>query len=78
MLPRTTELKATLATIGGQLLGNARKAGVIRPEVTKGDIVPLMCGIAYAATTHSHNKTARAATARRYLSLLLSGLQART
>jgi AcrR family transcriptional regulator len=77
VLPRITQLKITLATIGGQLLDKARDAGAIRADVTESDIVPLMCGIAYAATAHDDSKAGRATTARRYLDLLLAGLRPR-
>ncbi|MFE7777135.1 TetR/AcrR family transcriptional regulator [Streptomyces sp. NPDC057445] len=75
-LPRTTELKRTLWSVGGQLLDRARDAGVVRPDLTSDDLVPLMCGIAYAANVHSVPAT-RVETARRYLTALLEGLEAR-
>ncbi|MEV6028033.1 TetR/AcrR family transcriptional regulator [Streptomyces sp. NPDC052036] len=72
-LPRTTELKQTLRSVGAQLLERAREAGVVRADLTSDDLVPLMCGIAYAAQVHS-TPAARAETARRYLTALLEGL----
>ncbi|MFF4961653.1 TetR/AcrR family transcriptional regulator [Streptomyces sp. NPDC001222] len=72
-LPRTTELKRTLKSVGAQLLERAREAGVVRADLTSDDLVPLMCGIAYAAQVHSA-PAARAETARRYLTALLGGL----
>lgn len=74
-LPRTTELKARLRTIGSRLLIRAQDAGVVRTDLTEHDLVPLMCGIAYAATTHPG--AAPADLARRYLEMLLTGLQIR-
>ncbi len=74
-LPRTTELKAALRTIGGRLLDRAREAGAVRADLTPGDLIPLMCGITYAATAHDSDRAARTRTARRYLTLLLTGLR---
>ncbi|PSL44607.1 TetR family transcriptional regulator [Saccharothrix carnea] len=74
-LPRTTELKRSLLEIGSTLLDRARRAGVVRPDLAATDLVPLMCGIAYAAQVHSGAPTDRAATARRYLTTLLDGLR---
>ncbi|WP_371675570.1 TetR/AcrR family transcriptional regulator [Streptomyces sp. NBC_01276] len=72
-LPRTTELKRTLWPVGGRLLDRARDAGVVRPDLTSDDLVPLMCGVAYAANVHSVS-TARIESARRYLTALLEGV----
>ncbi|MER5929252.1 TetR/AcrR family transcriptional regulator [Streptomyces sp. NPDC002054] len=72
-LPRTTELKRTLWSVGAQLLERARDAGAVRADLTSDDLVPLMCGIAYAANVHS-SPAARTETARRYLIALLEGL----
>ncbi|WP_405020519.1 TetR/AcrR family transcriptional regulator [Kitasatospora sp. NBC_00070] len=74
-LPRTTELKRALWSTGAQLLERARAAGVVREDLTDADLVPLMCGVAYAATVHSTPAT-RVETARRYLTVLLEGLGA--
>lgn len=76
-LPRTTELKRTLWSVGGRLLDRARDAGVVRAGLTADDLVPLMCGIAYAATVHSTAPAARAEAARRYLTALLEGAYVR-
>jgi AcrR family transcriptional regulator len=73
-LEQTTHLKKTLWTVGGRLLERAHKAGVVRPGVTAGDLVPLMCGIAYAAAAHDEDPTRRTHTAHRYLTVLLTGL----
>lgn len=72
-LPRTTELKQALLSVGAQLLERAYDAGVVRPDLTSDDLVPLMCGVAYAANVHSI-PTTRVETARRYLTALLEGL----
>lgn len=75
-LPRTTELKRSLWSVGSTLLDRARAAGAVRPDLTDADLVPLMCGIAYAAQVHSADSAARVTTARRYLTTLLEGLRA--
>ncbi|GHE10706.1 TetR/AcrR family transcriptional regulator [Streptomyces alanosinicus] len=72
-LPRTTELKRTLSSVGTELLARARDAGVVRADLTSADLVPLMCGVAYAANVHGAPET-RLETARRYLTALLEGL----
>lgn len=72
-LPRTTELKRTLGSVGGRLLDRAHAAEVVRADLTGADLLPLTCGIVYAA--HVHGGTAdRVETARRYLASLLEGL----
>ncbi|KUN08340.1 TetR family transcriptional regulator [Streptomyces yokosukanensis] len=75
-LPRTTELKQALSSVGTELLERARDAGVVRADLTPADLVPLMCGVAYAATVHGAPAT-RVETARRYLTALLEGLYVR-
>ncbi len=35
-----------------QLNDVARRAGAVRTDLTDGDLIPLMCGIAYAAVAH--------------------------
>ncbi|HUQ57590.1 TetR/AcrR family transcriptional regulator [Lentzea sp.] len=75
-LPRTTELKRHILTIGAQLLNRARDTGAVRPDLADGDLVPLMCGIAYATHVHGDATTDRLTTARRYLDTLLRGLHA--
>lgn len=72
-LPRTTELKQNLSSVGRQLFRRALDADVVRADVTADDLVPLMCGIAYAANVHTA-PAARAETARRYLAALLEGV----
>ncbi|NUR85012.1 MAG: hypothetical protein HOY71_13090, partial [Nonomuraea sp.] len=73
-LPRTTELKQALWTAASGLLDRARAAGAVRADVTAADLVPLMCGIAYATQVHGGDPAERAGTARRYLTMLLEGL----
>jgi AcrR family transcriptional regulator len=75
-LPRTTELKRTLSSVGKELLERAHDAEVVRADLTSADLVPLMCGIAYAANVHG-TPAARVETARRYLTSLLDGLYVR-
>ncbi|MFH7594817.1 TetR/AcrR family transcriptional regulator [Streptomyces racemochromogenes] len=75
-VPRTTELKESLASAGATLLARARDAEVIRPDLTAADLVPLMCGIAHAVGVHGGTPADRIDTAHRYLTALLEGLQA--
>ncbi|WP_214317580.1 SbtR family transcriptional regulator [Nonomuraea sediminis] len=75
-LPRTTELKRTLWSAGERLLKRARDAGVVRADLTSSDLVPLMCGIGYAANVHGSSPAARTETAHLYLTMLLEGLHA--
>ncbi|MEU1630485.1 TetR/AcrR family transcriptional regulator [Streptomyces sp. NPDC020096] len=75
-LPRTTELKRSLRSAGTTLLDRARDAGAVRPDLTSADLVPLMCGIAYAVNVHGGTPANRIDTAHRYLTTLLGGLRA--
>lgn len=75
-LPHTTELKTSLWSVGTTLLNRARAAGTVRPDLTPADLVPLMCGIAYAVHIHAGAPADRINTARRYLATLLGGLRA--
>lgn len=75
-LDRTTELKHGLTSLFGRLLARAHAAAAIEREVSEADIVPLMCGIAYAANMHSTaDTTQRVAAGRRYLDLVMTGLR---
>lgn len=74
-LPRTSELKQSLRSAGTVLLDRARQAGVVRPDLSAADLVPLMCGVAYAVQVHSATPADRIATAHRYLTTLLEGLR---
>ncbi|MFF7635933.1 TetR/AcrR family transcriptional regulator [Kitasatospora sp. NPDC008050] len=73
-LPRTTELKTALRSAGTALLDRARDTGAVRPDLAATDLVPLMCGIAYAVNVHGGTPTDRIDTAHRYLATLLEGL----
>ncbi len=75
-LPRTTELKRSLRSLGTALLDRAREAGAVRPDLAPADLVPLMCGIAHAVHVHGGTPTDRLDTAHRYLATLLEGLRA--
>ncbi|MER7768721.1 TetR/AcrR family transcriptional regulator [Kitasatospora sp. NPDC096140] len=75
-LPRTTELKETLRSVGTALLGRARDAGAVRRDLAATDLVPLMCGVAYAVNVHGGTSADRIDTAHRYLATLLEGLHA--
>ncbi|MEV6235940.1 TetR/AcrR family transcriptional regulator [Lentzea sp. NPDC051838] len=75
-LPRTTELKQQIMTAGTEVLTRARAAGAVREDLADGDLVPLMCGVAYATYVHSDGPADRLPTARRYLDTLLRGLSA--
>jgi AcrR family transcriptional regulator len=75
-LPRTAELKASLQALCGQLLDRARAAGAVRLDVTQADLIPLMCGVVYAARAHASDREPASATGRRYLAVTLDGLRA--
>lgn len=75
-LPRTTELKARLQALCGRLLGRARAAGTVRRDVTQADLIPLICGVVYAAKAHASGHEPASATGRRYLAVTLDGLRA--
>jgi hypothetical protein len=73
VLPRTEELTATLDSLAGRLLDRTRSAGAVRGVVTWDDLLPLMCGLAFAANGHADDET-RLETGRRYLGVMLRGL----
>lgn len=75
-LPRTAELKGAVWSAGDTLLGRARSAGSVRPDLASADLVPLMCGIAYAVQVHGGDPADRLGSAHRYLAILLAGLRA--
>jgi AcrR family transcriptional regulator len=75
-LPRTTELKAGLKGLCGELLARARAAGTVRRDVTQADLIPLMCGVVYAAKAHASGHEPPPATGRRYLAVTIDGLRA--
>ncbi|MFJ1732961.1 TetR/AcrR family transcriptional regulator [Streptomyces sp. NPDC088254] len=75
VLPRTEELTATLDSLAGRLLDRARTAGLVQGVVTWDDLLPLMCGIAFAAKVHSEDRPARLDSGRRYLGVMLQGMR---
>ena len=74
-LPRTTELKESLALVGTELLDRARDAGAVRQDLAARDLVPLMCGIAHAVNVHGGTPADKTETAHRYLDTLLEGIR---
>ncbi|MFH8663038.1 TetR/AcrR family transcriptional regulator [Streptomyces afghaniensis] len=74
VLPRTEELTAALDSLAGQLLDRTRAAGAVRGVVTWDDLLPLMCGIAFAANVHAEDQQTRLESGRRYLAVMLKGL----
>lgn len=72
-LPHTTELKQRLTGMFGQLLDRAHATGAADPSVTRADLMPLMCGVMFAANVRPPAE--RATAARRYLTVLLNGLR---
>jgi AcrR family transcriptional regulator len=75
-LPRTAELKARLQALCGQLLARAHAAGTVRQDMTQADLIPLICGVAYAAKARASGHEPASATGRRYLAVTLDGLRA--
>jgi len=75
-LLRTAELKARLQDLCGELLAGAHAAGMMRQDMTEADLIPLMCGVAYAARAHAGGHEPASATGRRYLAVTLDGLRA--
>lgn len=65
-----------MQTIIGRLLERAHDSGAVRPELTTDELVPLMCGVAYAAAVHGGDTASRVAAAHRYLDFLLTGVRA--
>jgi AcrR family transcriptional regulator len=66
----TAELGAALFGALDDLLGRARAAGLIRPEVTADDLRRLVCGVQHAVRIGDDDATDR------YLDILLAGLRA--
>lgn len=73
-LPETTDLVTRLHTTTGLLLDRARADGVIRPGITREDVVRLMCGVVFAAGVHA-TPGERAGLTRTYLEIVLAGLR---
>ena len=77
-LPSTAELKQRLFALFALLLARVHAVGAVDPGVTEADLAPLMCGVTFAARVHPADSIEdRAATARRYLLILLQGLRTR-
>lgn len=75
VLPRTKELITMLDSLAGRLLDRTRAAGAVRGAVTWDDLLPLMCGIAFAANVHADDQQTRLESGRRYLGVMLQGLR---
>jgi AcrR family transcriptional regulator len=75
-LPRTAELKLRLQALCGQLVDRAHAAGTLRPDMTQADLIPLACGVVYAARARASGHEPASATGRRYLAATLDGLRA--
>jgi hypothetical protein len=60
----------------GQLLDRARAAGTVRHDMSQADLIPLMCGVAYAAKARASGREPAPAAGRRYLAVTLDGLRA--
>jgi hypothetical protein len=75
VLPRTEELTAEPDSLAGRLLDRTREAGVVRGVVTWDDLLPLMCGIAFAADVHAEDRRTRLESGRRYLAVMLRGMR---
>ncbi|WLW50821.1 TetR/AcrR family transcriptional regulator [Streptomyces sp. YU58] len=75
VVARTEELTAALDSLAGRLLDRARAADAVRGVVTWDDLLPLVCGIAFAAKVHADDREARLASGRRYLEVMLKGLR---
>ncbi|HWS34083.1 MAG TPA: TetR/AcrR family transcriptional regulator [Actinoplanes sp.] len=74
-LPETTTLVTRLHTATGLLLDRARADGLIRPGLTREDLVRLMCGVVFAASVHA-TPAERADLTHTYLEIVLTGLHA--
>jgi hypothetical protein len=57
------------------LLDRTRAAGAVRGVVTWDDLLPLMCGLAFAANVHADDDETRLETGRRYLGVMPRGLR---
>lgn len=75
VLPRTEELTDMLDSLAGQLLERTRAAGAVGTAITWDDLLPLMCGIAFAAKVHAEDQQTRLESGRRYLDVMLKGLR---
>ncbi|WP_217628780.1 TetR/AcrR family transcriptional regulator [Micromonospora yangpuensis] len=68
--PQTRDLVGALTAAVDRLLRRARADGVIRSDVTAGDLQALLCGLQHAV------QVSGAPTGERYLDVLLRGLRA--
>ena len=55
--------------------GQLSPAGVVRGVVTWDDLLPLMCGIAFAAEVRAEDRRTRLESGRRYLAVMLRGMR---
>lgn len=71
--PQTSQLRVDLFEAVGRLLGRARKAGAIRPEIEVDDIRRLLCGVEHAVRMggRDHDEVDR------YMDVLLGGIRPR-
>ena len=66
---------ARSSVVSRALLDRTREAGVVRGVVTWDDLLPLMCGIAFAADIHAEDRRTRLESGRRYLAVMLRGMR---
>jgi hypothetical protein len=48
---------------------------MVRRDVTQADLIPLVCGVAYAARARASDQEPTPATGHRFLGMLLDGLR---
>ena len=70
---QTSRLRMDLFEAVGRLLGRAREAGALRPEIGADDIRRLVCSVEHAVRSGTGDR----AEADRYLTVLLDGLNPR-
>ncbi|WBB78669.1 TetR/AcrR family transcriptional regulator [Micromonospora sp. WMMD882] len=70
--PRTTELRGELVDRARAVLGHARRAGVLRADLTEDDLRHLVCGIVFALRLGDVSD----GRVDRYLRVLLDGIRA--
>jgi AcrR family transcriptional regulator len=70
----TAELVERLGRATGGLLDRARDEGAVRADLTRDDVVRLMCGVVFAASVHAEAGE-RPALTRRYLEMMLTGIR---
>ena len=74
-MPGTTELRDKVLAVSANSSIAPRPWGAVRAHVTRADVIPLMCGVAHAATTQAGDREAGRDTAHRCLALLLDGMR---